>query len=75
MQGKTFEEVKQIQERFMAQYWNGSNAMNGVGIGEDDAGNFCLRVYFETEDGRSAIPSEFEGVKVITEVIGVIRPQ
>lgn len=68
---KTIEEARSIKERFKAKY--NATAMNGVGLGQDDTGNYCLKVNLISEVGRSAIPAEFEGLKVVTAVIGTIR--
>ncbi len=76
--GKTLDEVRKTQQNFLAQFPIDTNSdMNGVGIGKDDQGNHCLRAYFKTEAGRkaSSVPGEFEGVKVVTMVIGEMKAQ
>lgn len=73
MKGKSFEEVKEIKERFSSEYF-GKNCMDGCGIGFDDEHNFCIKAYFETEAEMksSGVPDEYEGVKVVKAAIGQV---
>ncbi|GEM_PF-5430062 len=73
MKGKSFEEVKEIKERFSSEYFR-KGGMNGCGIGWDQDGNYCIKVNFETQADmkNSGVPDEYEGVKVVKAVIGKI---
>ena len=58
----TEEEVRQIKQRHAPELLK-QRGVSGVGIEKDDAGDFVLVVYLETDDPqvRAQLPQELEG--------------
>jgi len=70
--GKTLDEVKAIKKRFIAEKWTGDCGIVGVGIGQDDQGNYCLQVRLDKEEKRKDIPGDYDGVTVVVVEVGSI---
>lgn len=48
--------------------------VQGVGLGQDSIGNEAIVVYVRDQGVAKQIPRDLDGVSVIVEVTGVIRP-
>ncbi|MDO8495288.1 MAG: hypothetical protein Q7S32_02030 [bacterium] len=86
--GFLFEDVKRINGEFVKEYFFAhpySNYVNSCGISmvsicdkeasPDTKDDFCLLVGFrEPLPGNIPFPTEYQGVRVFTKVIGEIRP-
>ena len=63
-------DIKQVQERFIQEYFTSDSGITGVGIGCDDSGQPCLRVNVLDETRKSKIPTQFGNVTVTVIVTG-----
>lgn len=69
-------ELKAIAKQFRAEFQPaftkvGNNIMTGIGLGDD--GELILRVYLTTKALKDTLPTEYQGAKIATQVIGVIK--
>jgi len=67
------ERLKRLQ-RSLSSRVMGKSGVTGTAIGER-GGSPCLKVYLSDASAAEHVPDEVEGVPVVTEVTGTIRPR
>jgi len=67
------ERLKRAQRALSARVM-GKTGVTGTAIGER-GGSPCLKVYLSDASDAGDVPDEVEGVPVVTEVTGTIRPR
>ncbi len=75
-----FKAVEKAQKELIKILSFDVNGVNSCGIGKEHGdsiskeGSWCIRVSAANKEALKAVPDSFKGIKIIKEVVGVIRP-